>query len=180
MMATCLQSAKDFGFEMLFRNDAVYAWCQKNYTKMDSNTFVLLWSTGQSCPIWMLKNLWFCCVSTARLDKTIINQNSSNKTMKKIIELNLLYVLLHLWWEAESFFIWFWRKRNSNELTWRCSLICFFSEEEIVVLNSILEELKGNSIQYLLGSTSFYGLDFEVNPNVLIKTWNRRISRMDY
>jgi release factor glutamine methyltransferase len=27
---------------------------------------------------------------------------------------------------------------------------------------------KGNSIQYLLGSTSFYGLDFEVNPNVLI------------
>jgi putative acetyltransferase len=25
MMATCLQSAKDFGFEMLFRNDAVYA-----------------------------------------------------------------------------------------------------------------------------------------------------------
>jgi release factor glutamine methyltransferase len=35
-------------------------------------------------------------------------------------------------------------------------------------LNSILEELKGNSIQYLLGSTSFYGLDFEVNPNVLI------------
>jgi putative acetyltransferase len=25
MMANCLQSAKDFGFEMLFRNDAVYA-----------------------------------------------------------------------------------------------------------------------------------------------------------
>jgi release factor glutamine methyltransferase len=34
-------------------------------------------------------------------------------------------------------------------------------------LNSILEELK-KEIQYLLGSTSFYGLDFEVNPNVLI------------
>jgi hypothetical protein len=30
-------------------------------------------------------------------------------------------------------------KQNSNELTWRCSLI---SEEEIVVWNSILEELK--------------------------------------
>jgi release factor glutamine methyltransferase len=44
-----------------------------------------------------------------------------------------------------------------------------FSEEEIVVWNSILEQLKQEiPIQYLLGKTSFYGLDFEVNENVLI------------
>jgi release factor glutamine methyltransferase len=43
------------------------------------------------------------------------------------------------------------------------------SEEEIKVWNSILEQLKLEiPIQYLLGKTSFYGLDFEVNDNVLI------------
>ena len=44
-----------------------------------------------------------------------------------------------------------------------------FSEAEIVVWNSILEQLKLEiPVQYLLGKTSFYGLDFEVNENVLI------------
>jgi release factor glutamine methyltransferase len=44
-----------------------------------------------------------------------------------------------------------------------------FSEEEILVWNAILEQLKKEiPIQYLLGKTSFYGLDFEVNKNVLI------------
>ena len=44
-----------------------------------------------------------------------------------------------------------------------------FSEEELVVWNSILQELlKEIPIQYVLGKTSFYGLDFDVNPNVLI------------
>ncbi len=44
-----------------------------------------------------------------------------------------------------------------------------FSKDEIQFWNSILEKLlKEIPIQYLLGKTSFYGLDFEVNPDVLI------------
>jgi release factor glutamine methyltransferase len=52
-------------------------------------------------------------------------------------------------------------------LTWRCSLICF-SEEEIVVWNSILEELKKEIPFSIYWVQRAYGLDFEVNPNVLI------------
>jgi release factor glutamine methyltransferase len=44
-----------------------------------------------------------------------------------------------------------------------------FSEAEIAIWDSILEPLKKEiPIQYLLGKTSFYGLDFEVNNHVLI------------
>ena len=44
-----------------------------------------------------------------------------------------------------------------------------FSEDEIKGWNSILEQLKQEiPVQYLLGKTNFYGLDFEVNANVLI------------
>jgi release factor glutamine methyltransferase len=44
-----------------------------------------------------------------------------------------------------------------------------FSTDEIQVWNTIVEQLQLEiPIQYLLGKTSFYGLDFEVNSNVLI------------
>jgi release factor glutamine methyltransferase len=43
------------------------------------------------------------------------------------------------------------------------------AEEQMAEWNAILKELLNEvPIQYLLGTTSFYGLDFEVNANVLI------------
>jgi release factor glutamine methyltransferase len=44
-----------------------------------------------------------------------------------------------------------------------------FSVAELEAWNLILDQLKKEiPIQYLLGTTHFYGLEFEVNPNVLI------------
>jgi release factor glutamine methyltransferase len=72
--------------------------------------------------------------------------------------------------EAESFFYLILEEKNQLK---RIDLALHpdleLSEEEIVVWNSILEQLKKEiPIQYLLEKTSFYGLDFEVNENVLI------------
>jgi release factor glutamine methyltransferase len=72
--------------------------------------------------------------------------------------------------EAENFFYLILEEKNQLkriDLALRPELD--FSEEEMVVWNSILEQLKKEiPVQYLLGKTSFYGLDFEVNENVLI------------
>lgn len=72
--------------------------------------------------------------------------------------------------EAESFFYLILEEKHQLkrvDLALQPNL--FFSEGEISVWNSILEQLKLEiPIQYLLGKTSFYGLDFEVNENVLI------------
>jgi release factor glutamine methyltransferase len=72
--------------------------------------------------------------------------------------------------EAESFFYLILEEKQQLkriDLALQSDLV--LSEEEIKVWNSILEQLKLEiPIQYLLGKTSFYGLDFEVNDNVLI------------
>ncbi|TDD94324.1 peptide chain release factor N(5)-glutamine methyltransferase [Flavobacterium cellulosilyticum] len=72
--------------------------------------------------------------------------------------------------EAESFFYLILAEKHQLkrvDLALNPDLI--FSNEEIQVWIAILEQLKKEiPVQYLLGKTSFYGLDFEVNSNVLI------------
>ena len=72
--------------------------------------------------------------------------------------------------EAESFFYLILEEKyqlKRIDLALQPDLV--LSENEINNWNIILEQLKKEiPVQYLLGKTSFYGLDFEVNPNVLI------------
>jgi release factor glutamine methyltransferase len=72
--------------------------------------------------------------------------------------------------EAESFFyLILEEKKQLKRIDLALHPDLFFSEEEIGVWNAILEQLQQEiPIQYLLGKTSFYGLDFEVNAAVLI------------
>lgn len=72
--------------------------------------------------------------------------------------------------EAESFFyLILEEKRNLKRIDLALHPDLVFSVEQMIIWNSILEQLKQEiPIQYLLGKTSFYGLDLEVNENVLI------------
>ncbi|WP_026727954.1 peptide chain release factor N(5)-glutamine methyltransferase [Flavobacterium denitrificans] len=73
-------------------------------------------------------------------------------------------------YEAESFFYLILEdKHKLRQIDLALNHELNFSEKDFVVWDSLLDDLKNEvPIQYLLGKTSFYGLDFEVNENVLI------------
>lgn len=72
--------------------------------------------------------------------------------------------------EAESFFhLGLENFRNLKRIDLAMNPDLSFSEDEIRQWDSLLEKLKNEiPIQYILGKTYFYGLEFEVNENVLI------------
>ncbi|MCV9926484.1 peptide chain release factor N(5)-glutamine methyltransferase [Flavobacterium sp. LS1R49] len=83
-----------------------------------------------------------------------------------IQELSGIYDVL----EVESFFYLILEvKRNLKQIDLALNPDLSFSEQEIADWSILVSELKKEiPIQYLLGKTNFYGLDFEVNSNVLI------------
>ena len=73
-------------------------------------------------------------------------------------------------YEAESFFYLILEdKHKLRQIDLALNHELDFSEADIVIWSAFLDQLKKEvPVQYLLGKTNFYGLDFEVNENVLI------------